>query len=94
MIIIIDIVSIGALFLCAISNVWVIILARFINGITVGINSALVPIFINEVSPTNMTGRTGSLNQAMINVGVIVSNLLGLVLPSASADDIVKDDIS
>ena len=92
--IIIDLVSIGALFMSIISNVWVIIFARFINGITVGINSAIVPIFINEVSPILLTGRTGSMNQALINVGVIGSNLLGLVLPDSKPEDITNSDYS
>ena len=76
-----DIVSILGFGLCVISNVWALIVQRFINGLTVGVNSAIVPLFINEISPLSLTGRTGSMNQAFINVGIIGSNILGLFLP-------------
>lgn len=58
-----------------------LIISRLITGVVIGINSAIVPIFIKEISPTALSGRTGSMNQGFINLGIIVSQLFGLGFP-------------
>lgn len=55
-------------------------LGRFIGGISVGINSAVVPLYINEISPISVSGVMGSMTQLMVNVGILISFLLGLNL--------------
>lgn len=36
-------------------------IGRFISGIAVGINSAIVPLYINDISPSAISGTTGLL---------------------------------
>ena len=55
---------------------------RLISGIAVGINSGLVPIYINEISPKKNSGAMGAMTQLMINVGILISFLLGLNIPN------------
>ncbi|PRY13869.1 SP family xylose:H+ symportor-like MFS transporter [Pontibacter ummariensis] len=45
---------------------------RIIGGIGVGLASAVVPVYIGEISPANMRGRLVSLNQFAIIFGMLV----------------------
>ena len=37
-----------------------ILIGRIIQGITVGVNSVVVPMFVKEISPIEVSGKTGS----------------------------------
>lgn len=64
-------------------------LGRVVGGLAVGLNSAMVPTYINEISPLKVSGVMGALTNLMINVGILVSFLLGLNLPKS--EDIKAD---
>ena len=49
--IITDIFGIIGTLLFVFPNIWVGILARFICGISVGLNSAIVLLYVKEISP-------------------------------------------
>lgn len=53
---------------------------RFLIGITIGISSAIVPIYLTSVSPIQLVGRLGSLNQLFITVGIAVGYTMGLLM--------------
>ncbi|KAL8137473.1 hypothetical protein V2J09_003474 [Rumex salicifolius] len=53
---------------------------RFLSGIGIGISSALVPLYISEISPTEIRGALGSVNQLFICIGVLAALLAGLPL--------------
>lgn len=55
-----------------------LILARFFLGIAIGISSFAVPLYIAEVSPTNIRGRLVSMFQLMITLGILISYLSDL----------------
>ncbi|MBQ4525701.1 MAG: MFS transporter, partial [Bacteroidaceae bacterium] len=46
-------------------------IARFIGGVGIGIASALSPMYIAEVAPTEVRGRLVSLNQMTIVLGIL-----------------------
>ena len=46
-------------------------IARFIGGIGIGVASALAPMYIAEVSPTEIRGRMVSLNQMTLVLGIL-----------------------
>lgn len=63
------------------TNLVVIIIGRFLCGIVAGINSNLVPVYIKEFSPLEMSGRTGSFVQFGQKSGLLIAYLVGFLLP-------------
>jgi MFS family permease len=50
-------------------NVPAFIFFRFLIGVATGLNSNIVPLYINEISPVKISGLTGCLNGVMIGFG-------------------------
>ncbi|EAR87706.1 MFS transporter (macronuclear) [Tetrahymena thermophila SB210] len=71
-----------------------LIVGRFLAGLIIGLNCTYVSSFIAEVSPTQLRGVTGCINQLLICFGICVVFLLGLILPSKQAliDDPTYDN--
>ena len=66
---------IGAL-LCAVApNEHVLIGARFILGIAVGIASFTAPLYLSEVAPQSVRGSLISMYQLMITIGIVIAFL-------------------
>ena len=55
-------------------------IARFIGGVGIGIASALAPMYIAEVSPTEIRGRMVSLNQMTIVLGILAAQVVNMLL--------------
>jgi MFS family permease len=55
-----------------------LIIGRSIQGICVGLYSAIVPLFINEYAPLEIAGRLGAINQLMIVSGIVLTNVIAL----------------
>ena len=56
---------------------------RLILGVAVGAASATVPVYLSEISPSQIRGRLMSANQLMITVGILVSYLIDLAFASS-----------
>ncbi|MFF9472072.1 sugar porter family MFS transporter [Streptomyces roseolus] len=56
--------------------------ARIVLGLAVGTASALVPVYLSEISPTRIRGRLLTMNQLMITVGILVAYLVNLAFAS------------
>ncbi|KAJ7518339.1 hypothetical protein O6H91_21G064600 [Diphasiastrum complanatum] len=56
------------------------IIGRLLVGIGIGISSAIVPLYISEISPTDIRGALGSVNQLFICVGILAALVAGLPL--------------
>uniref|UniRef100_A0A7N0ZSY7 Major facilitator superfamily (MFS) profile domain-containing protein n=1 Tax=Kalanchoe fedtschenkoi TaxID=63787 RepID=A0A7N0ZSY7_KALFE len=68
-------------FLCASAqNVQTMIIGRLLAGIGIGISSAIVPLYISEISPTEIRGTLGSVNQLFICIGILLALVAGLPL--------------
>lgn len=66
---------IGAL-LCAFApNEHILIIARFILGIAVGVASFTAPLYLSEVSPGTVRGSMISMYQLMITIGIVLAFL-------------------
>jgi len=61
-----------------------LVIFRFIGGMGVGIASMLSPMYISEISPTNMRGRLVSLYQLAITIGILCSFFINASLLSSS----------
>lgn len=72
--------AVGA-FLCATAQtVETMIVGRLLAGIGIGISSAIVPLYISEISPTEIRGTLGSVNQLFICIGILAALIAGLPL--------------
>jgi MFS family permease len=49
----------------------------FFFSFIVGIISVVVGVYISELSPANLRGGYGALNQSLITTGIFVSNFIG-----------------
>ncbi len=70
---------------CGISpNVSILIIARFIGGVGVGLASMASPLYISEVSPAHLRGRMVSLFQLAICIGILVAMFVNTQLQAIS----------
>ncbi|KAG4922969.1 hypothetical protein JHK86_051782 [Glycine max] len=72
-------------FLWSVNRPWVeecsnMIIGRLLAGIGIGVTSAIVPLYISEISPTEIRGALGSVNQLFICIGILAALLAGLPL--------------
>ncbi|XP_047405913.1 solute carrier family 2, facilitated glucose transporter member 3 [Sciurus carolinensis] len=59
-------------------SVEMLILGRLIIGLFCGLCTGFVPMYIGEVSPTDLRGAFGTLNQLGIVIGILVAQIFGL----------------
>ncbi|KAL4480789.1 hypothetical protein ABPG72_001658 [Tetrahymena utriculariae] len=64
------------------TNVANLMIGRFLSGMIIGLNCTYVSSFVAEVSPTQLRGVTGCINQLLVCFGICIVFLLGLCLPS------------
>ncbi len=67
---------IGALFLALAPTMEILVLGRVIIGLAVGGSTAIVPVYLSELAPTDARGSLSSLNQLMITIGILASYLV------------------
>ncbi|XP_042397839.1 plastidic glucose transporter 4-like [Zingiber officinale] len=72
--------AIGAFLSATAQDVRTMIIGRLLAGIGIGISSAIVPLYISEISPTEIRGALGSINQLFICIGILVALVAGLPL--------------
>jgi sugar porter (SP) family MFS transporter len=70
---------------------------RIVGGIGIGISLNLAPIYISEMSPAHLRGKFVSINQLMINIGVLAAqvanwriSLLDTEMPANAAAEVIK----
>ncbi|BCU53055.1 MFS transporter [Staphylococcus auricularis] len=66
----------GALILAFAPSVAVLIIGRLVIGLAVGGSTAIVPVYLSEMAPTEQRGSLSSLNQLMITIGILASYLV------------------
>ncbi|KAL5538829.1 hypothetical protein UlMin_042758, partial [Ulmus minor] len=72
--------TIGTLLCATAQSVQAMIIGRLLAGIGIGISSAIVPLYISEISPTEIRGALGSVNQLFICIGILAALVAGLPL--------------
>ncbi|XP_010230417.1 plastidic glucose transporter 4 isoform X2 [Brachypodium distachyon] len=72
--------AVGAFLSATAQDIRTMIIGRLLAGIGIGISSALVPLYISEISPTEIRGALGSINQLFICVGILAALVAGLPL--------------
>ncbi|OIT38043.1 PREDICTED: plastidic glucose transporter 4 isoform X2 [Nicotiana attenuata] len=72
--------AVGAFLCTTAQSVQAMIIGRLLTGIGIGISSAIVPLYISEISPTEIRGTLGTVNQLFICIGILVALVAGLPL--------------
>ncbi len=75
---------VGAIMCALASSATVMILGRMVVGVGIGLSSALVPLYISEISPTHLRGTLGSINQLMICIGILAALMVNVMIPASS----------
>ncbi|XP_013774358.2 glucose transporter type 1-like [Limulus polyphemus] len=60
------------------NSIEMLIFGRLFIGINCGLNTALVPMYLSEISPLTLRGRLGTLNQLALTVGLFLSQVFGI----------------
>ena len=68
-------------------------IARFIGGVGIGVASALSPMYIAEISPSEVRGRLVSLNQMTIVLGILAAQIVNWQLAEPIPADFTSADI-
>lgn len=55
-----------------------IFVGRFIIGLHCGLNTSIIPMYISEISPINLRGALGTVNQLAVTIGLFISQILGI----------------
>ncbi|KAF2183734.1 high affinity glucose transporter [Zopfia rhizophila CBS 207.26] len=63
---------IGSIIVCASQNIGMLVVGRFINGLSVGICSAQVPVYVSELAPPSRRGRVVGAQQWAITWGILI----------------------
>ncbi|KAK4160257.1 general substrate transporter [Cladorrhinum sp. PSN259] len=63
---------IGSIIVCASVNIPMLAIGRIINGLSVGICSAQVPVYISELAPPSKRGRLIGFQQWAITWGILI----------------------
>jgi sugar porter (SP) family MFS transporter len=69
---------VGALISAAAPGVEVLVAARIVIGVAIGLASAAAPVYISEVAPPESRGRLVSFFQLAVTIGILVAYLVGL----------------
>jgi sugar porter (SP) family MFS transporter len=76
-----------------IPNTWTFGISRLLAGALSGFMSVIPPLFLNEVSPTSISGRTGTLVGIQITLGIVAPGLFALALPTEDYSSSDRTDL-
>ena len=63
---------VGSIIVCASQDIAMLVVGRFINGLSVGICSAQVPVLVSELAPPSKRGRVVGAQQWAITWGILI----------------------
>lgn len=75
---------VGAIGTAVPPTVTLLIIARWVGGVGVGVASMLAPMYLSEVSPPHVRGRLIALYQLAITIGIVVAYFSNVFLQWAS----------
>ena len=71
----------------------VFIIYRIVGGLGIGLASALSPMYIAEVSPSQFRGRFVSLNQMTIVIGILAAQVVNILIAEEVPVDVTDEYI-
>lgn len=76
----------GALLAALSPNITVLMVARFILGLSVGTASFVSPEYISEQTPPKIRGGTVTFNQLMVTLGILLAYIAGFALKGVTGN--------
>lgn len=70
----------GAGWAAASQAIWMLMAARFVLGLAIGVAAVVAPLYIAECAPLRIRGALVSTYQLAITIGIVLSYLTGLVI--------------
>jgi len=55
-------------------------ITRFILGLLIGISTGIIPVYINSIAPSKISGKIGTFNQLFQVFGVLFAYIMGFML--------------
>jgi len=80
MLIVAGIFIVGPAAMAVAPNIWMLIAARTITGLGVGVSSVLVNLYISEIAPADVRGQLGGWAPFLGTSGILVSYIVSAVL--------------
>src|SRR5262245_481877 len=75
--------TLGALIASTITAIWMLVLARLVLELAIGVAAVAAPLYIAEAAPLKKRGGMVATYQLAITIGILVSYLTGLVVTGA-----------
>ncbi len=72
--------AVGAVVAAIVGAVWMLMVARLVLGLAIGVAAVVAPLFIAEAAPLRIRGALVSTYQLAITAGIVLSYLTGLLL--------------
>ncbi|KAL4470163.1 hypothetical protein ABPG72_009088 [Tetrahymena utriculariae] len=72
-----DTLGILSAFLCLFKDINLFVIARLVAGFVAGLNTSLVPKYIQEISPLSLAGVMGIFFTISLNFGIVLANING-----------------
>ena len=72
--------AVGALIAAGMTATWILVAARLVLGLAIGVAAVTAPLYIAEAAPLAIRGALVSTYQLAITFGILVSYLSGLVI--------------
>ncbi|MDP7975486.1 MAG: sugar porter family MFS transporter [Thermoprotei archaeon] len=76
--------TLGAVVASVAPNAVILVIGRVVTGLGVGLASFTSPLYIAEISPSNIRGKLVSLAQFVLTVGIVVAYIIDFALAPAS----------
>ena len=67
------------------------VFGRLMIGLAVGLYSSVTPTYISEIVPSNLSGIFGSCHQLFLTFAIVVTSIIGLMLPKVDVHTNPKD---
>ncbi|KAK9470160.1 major facilitator superfamily domain-containing protein [Dipodascopsis tothii] len=73
---------IGPVIMATATNFGVLMLGRFVSGIGSGAALIVIPMYLNEISPLELSGAVGAMCQLFVNIGILLAQVMGIFFSS------------
>jgi len=85
--------AVGAIFCAAAPTAHILIVARFVLGLAVGMASFTAPLYLAEIAPQSVRGGMISMYQLMITIGILAAFLSDTVFAGVADGEIAIPEI-